>query len=103
MRPHVYLLVALLLSAVAANDGVATPGQAIKNEKRPAASSKVVSTKGRHPVSVQAPKNGGLLGVLGKVGRETPGGSKGTSSINGTGMGAPHTLGVSGTGVGGRH
>jgi hypothetical protein len=63
MKAYRYLFVVLVLSTVAVNSGFAAQGQ--------------------------APKSGGGS-VSGTVGGQGPRGDKGSSSINGTGMGAQH-------------
>ncbi len=71
MKILAYVFAGLVLIAVAANGGHAAQGQAPKKGGQPSA----VGKAGQG----QAPKNGGQ-----------PGGGKGSSSVNGTGMGARH-------------
>jgi hypothetical protein len=84
------LLLVLVLSTVAANGAFAAPGAAPAHEELPSASGKARATHGGHAARGQIPTNGRLPGALVKVGGEGPGGGKGSSNINGTGMGARH-------------
>ena len=86
MKAYAYLLVVLVLSTVA-NAGQTQQGQAAKN-RAPSTSSK--TTQGGQTTQGQAPKNGGLPGASSKAEGQGPGGGKGSSSINGTGMGTQH-------------
>ena len=86
MKAYAYLLVVLVLSTVA-NAGQTPQGQAAKN-RAPSTSSK--TTQGGQTTQGQAPKNGGLPGASSKAEKQGPGGGKGSSSVNGTGMGTQH-------------
>lgn len=88
MKAYGYLVVALVLSLVAAQAVRAASGPAPKAGEPPGASGKAtgqppgggkLAAHGGHPAYGKAPKNGGQ-----------PGGGKGSSSVNGTGMGAQH-------------
>jgi hypothetical protein len=87
MKAYGYVFVVLVLSTVAANAGQTSQGQAPKN-RAPSVSSK--TTQGGQTTQGQAPKNGGLPGASSKAEGQGPGGGKGSSSINGTGMGTRH-------------
>ena len=88
MKAYGYVLVVLVLSTVTATAGQAAPGQAPKKGGLTSASGR--ATHGGAATPGQAPKNGGPASASGKAGGQQPGGGKGSSSINGTGMGAQH-------------
>ena len=88
MKAYGYVFVVLVLSTVAANAGQTSQGQAPKN-RVPSTSSKTTQGGGQ-TTQGQAPKNGGLPGASSKAEGQRPGGGKGSSSINGTGMGTQH-------------
>ncbi len=89
MKTYAYVAVALVLSTVAAHGVSAAPSQTPK-QGSPSAPRNAVVTHGGPAARGQITTNGRLPGALGKLGGEAPGGGKGSSSINGTGMGAHH-------------
>ncbi len=78
MKIYGYVFVVLVLSTVATTAPHAAAGPAPKNGGRATASGRAGQT------------GGGLPSPSGKAGGQQPGGGKGTSSINGTGMGPRH-------------
>jgi len=100
MNAYRYLFVALVLSVVAANDGLAASGQVSKNERHADASDRA---KRGHVRRGEAPKNEARRAASGEIGGQSIGGSKGASGINGTGTGPSRSPSVNGTGMGAKH
>jgi hypothetical protein len=99
MKRYGYLFLVVVLSTVAASDGFAASGP----PAHPLPASKADKTAITHPSHAapgDAPKTGGRSGAVGNGQAQPPGGGKGISAIDGTGIGAQHNASVNGTGVG---
>ena len=87
MKMYGYVCAVLVLGTVAANTGFAAQGPA---HKPGGAGGGRVATKAGPAAQGPALKNKGPIAASGQAGRQAPGGGKGSSSINGTGIGAKH-------------
>ena len=103
MKAYRSLWVALVLSTVAASDGLAAPEPPPRHVAPPSSAGKVAVTHESHAAPGDAAKTGERPGAVGNRQTQTPGGGKGTSSINGTGIGARHSPSINGTGMGAQH
>ncbi len=90
MKGYSYAFAVLVLGTLATTAGLPAPDQAPKKGGLTSASGTVTHGGQTTATHGQAPKSGGRPSASGKAGDRGPGGGKGSSSINGTGMGARH-------------